>query len=488
MKKLLLLILFVLNLVLLQAQKVEFISVNSADTTLQNITFKQLPKLLQKDTLTADTLATPAKWMVKLQKKLTKQQRQDSNIYIFFCHKPQDSVTAFLPLSGKYGYVLFDTAKTGVVELERVQFRLSTWKYQWDLIHNPESMLFSALQDEGEGAYTTDPCLKKGWENWKKYSYEKVANKKNLPYDAACNNLQRTYYHLINGNIILEDDRGMDSESSKLFYMMYVKELKEWFNIDINTFENDCLSCELTNIAATIQKTAGIYTGRYLIPYEDAYILISGKDFDNNESSRIAAGGFLLLEVVQVGKIYKFVKGAKILSKTGKTVSVSSRVVKQFAKNVTEEVIVDISCQLIINLVQESITYPNKTDGEILTSALEALDFKNALIEGMISYTSLDNKTKNSLNCAKDYFSRIESGGQNFVLDIGKGTGDCLIDIGINLAFNKLKSTQSMQGVINAFNNAKSRDIILKRFKSLTGEACYDYIETMVGNNIKSTF
>ena len=135
----------------------------------------------------------------------------------------------------------------------------------------------------------------------------------------------------------------------------------------------------------------------------------------NNESSRIAAGGFLLLEVVQVGKIYKFVKGAKILSKTGKTVSVSSRVVKQFAKNVTEEVIVDISCQLIINLVQESITYPNKTDGEILTSALEALDFKNALIEGMISYTSLDNKTKNSLNCAKDYFSRIESGGQNFV-------------------------------------------------------------------------
>ena len=93
---------------LLQAQKVEFISVNDADTTLENISFKKLPKLLAKDSLIADTLATPAKWMVKLSKKLTKEQRQDSNIYIFFCPSEKDSLKAFLPLSGKYGYVLFD--------------------------------------------------------------------------------------------------------------------------------------------------------------------------------------------------------------------------------------------------------------------------------------------------------------------------------------------------------------------------------------------
>lgn len=152
MKKLLLLILFVLNLVLLQAQKVEFISVNNADTTLENIIFKKLPKLLEKDSLTADTLTTPAKWMLKLNKKLSKQQQADSNIYIFFCHNPQDSVTAFLPLSGKYGYVLFDTAKTGIVELDSLQLRVSTWKYQWDLIHDPENMLFAFMQDESEGA------------------------------------------------------------------------------------------------------------------------------------------------------------------------------------------------------------------------------------------------------------------------------------------------------------------------------------------------
>ena len=152
MKKLLLLILFVLNLVLLQAQKVEFISVNKADTTLENITYKSLQKHLLKDTLTSDTLAAPAKWMVKLQKKLSKKQRQDSNIYIFFCPSSQDSLKAFLSLSGKYGYVLFDSSKVGVVELERVQKRLSTWKYQWDLIHNPETILLGFMQNEEEGA------------------------------------------------------------------------------------------------------------------------------------------------------------------------------------------------------------------------------------------------------------------------------------------------------------------------------------------------
>ncbi|NJO89060.1 MAG: hypothetical protein HC831_08960 [Chloroflexia bacterium] len=156
MKKLLLLILFVLNLVLLQAQEVKFISVNQADTSLQNINFKRLSKLLEKDSLTADTLATPTKWMLKLQKKLSKQQRQDSNIYIFFCPSEKDSLKAFLPLSGKYGYVLFDTAKTGVYGPGSLAKKLCTVKYQWDAIHDPNKMLFAWAQDEEEGALMSD--------------------------------------------------------------------------------------------------------------------------------------------------------------------------------------------------------------------------------------------------------------------------------------------------------------------------------------------
>jgi hypothetical protein len=63
---------------------VKFISVNFSVDSLENITFKKLPKLLQKDSLTDDTLTNPTKWMVKLSKKLTRKQRQDSNIYMFF--------------------------------------------------------------------------------------------------------------------------------------------------------------------------------------------------------------------------------------------------------------------------------------------------------------------------------------------------------------------------------------------------------------------
>ncbi len=137
---------------LLQAQEVKFISVNSSVDSLENLSFKRLPKLLEKDSITTDTLAEPAKWMVKLQRKLSKQQRQDSNIYIFFCSSETDSITAFLPLSGKYGYVLFDSSKTSVLELERLQLRLSTHKYQWDNIHNPEALLFAFAQDDSAGA------------------------------------------------------------------------------------------------------------------------------------------------------------------------------------------------------------------------------------------------------------------------------------------------------------------------------------------------
>jgi len=81
MKKWLLPVLMVLNLAFLQAQEVKFISVNHAVDSLENISFKRLPKLLAKETLRPDTLTTPAKWMIKLNKKLAREQRRDSNIY-----------------------------------------------------------------------------------------------------------------------------------------------------------------------------------------------------------------------------------------------------------------------------------------------------------------------------------------------------------------------------------------------------------------------
>jgi hypothetical protein len=151
MRKMWLLILFALNILLLQAQEVKFISVNTSVDTFENINFKRLPKLLAKDSITADTLTEPAKWMVKLSRKLSCKQRKDSNIYIFFVPNQKDSARVYLPLSGKYGYVIFDTAKTSVYWPDSLVKRVRTFKYQWDAIHDPQRII-AWLQGEEEGA------------------------------------------------------------------------------------------------------------------------------------------------------------------------------------------------------------------------------------------------------------------------------------------------------------------------------------------------
>lgn len=50
------------------------------------------------------------------------------------------------------------------------------------------------------------------------------------------------------------------------------------------------------------------FTGRYVLPIEDALIMIDGKDFDGVERNRVAAAGFFLVGLVPGGKITKAFK------------------------------------------------------------------------------------------------------------------------------------------------------------------------------------
>ena len=95
-------------------------------------------------------------------------------------------------------------------------------------------------------------------------------------------------------------------------YHLCVTELDKWFEIDINTFEDDCLSCDFNYIAAEVTKLAGKTVGRYILPIEDFYILLEGKDFDGVQANRAVAGGFILIEFIPSGKVLKPVtKGLK---------------------------------------------------------------------------------------------------------------------------------------------------------------------------------
>ncbi len=58
-------------------------------------------------------------------------------------------------------------------------------------------------------------------------------------------------------------------------------------------------------IAAEVTKLAGTTIGRYVLPIEDVYILLEGKDFDGVQANRAVAGGFILIEFIPGGKILK---------------------------------------------------------------------------------------------------------------------------------------------------------------------------------------
>ncbi|ASB50173.1 hypothetical protein [Alkalitalea saponilacus] len=109
----------------------------------------------------------------------------DNTMYLFFVDIPSlaSNRKGFMPLAGNYGFIFnFETRDLDLLahELAHGAFNLrhtfsdkaqhylpqnqtrnlmdyadgvELWKYQWDLIHNPEKILFAWSQDEEEGAY-----------------------------------------------------------------------------------------------------------------------------------------------------------------------------------------------------------------------------------------------------------------------------------------------------------------------------------------------
>lgn len=207
------------------------------------------------------------------------------------------------------------------------------------MIHNPERVLFAWGQDESEGEMiSSDECWEKGRENWTSVTPQKYKAKKKLEYDATCSyiyysGLYRTYFNITDGNILIVDQVYRNNVYSSApddvidVYHFYISELNEWFEVDINTFETECLSCDLNYIAAEVTKLAGTTIGRYILPIEDVYILLEGKDFDGVQANRAVAGGFILIEFIPGGKILKPVtKGLKAGTKA--TVKGSRKIYK----------------------------------------------------------------------------------------------------------------------------------------------------------------
>jgi len=272
-----------------------------------------------------------------------------------------------------------------------------------------------------------------------------------------------------------------ETSESIITYKLKPEGIDDWAEVQLDWFSSDCLSCELNEIAKVFSKESGKIVGRYILPVEDVYILITGEDFDNEEASRIAAGGFIILEVVQVGKVFKLVKGAKVFSKTGKAVNVSKRVVKLFAKEVSKEAALDMSIQFFVNLINEIIQNPGSDGFDLAINAFTKIDVKDAVVTGMIDFASMDNITQTSFDCALRIFRQFENEGEASMLGLVKGGVDCFIISAVRYSFGKLKNTEQINKLSKAITDAKNFDVIINKLSEImTAESVEKYIQTLI--------
>ena len=148
-----------------------------------------------------------------------------------------------------------------------------------------------------------------------------------------------TMYKLANGHTLCEstirrkinpeDANTIGTQDDPLtnFYYVKIKHIESasdnddttikgrWYNYKMppNTNNTSCIYCGLEYLFQAAIENTLVLAGRYVVPVEDAIIVITGKDFDGVESSRAVSGTFIVLEIVGVQKVYKLLKAIKYI-------------------------------------------------------------------------------------------------------------------------------------------------------------------------------
>ena len=95
------------------------------------------------------------------------------------------------------------------------------------------------------------------------------------------------------------------SEDNGPYHYLYTDTTDKWYEMSLDNSKTNCLSCDLEYLVGEVLTTGLKLTGRYVIPIEDALIIIDGKDFDSNAANKYIAGGMLIFAIVPGGKIVK---------------------------------------------------------------------------------------------------------------------------------------------------------------------------------------
>lgn len=129
----------------------------------------------------------------------------------------------------------------------------------------------------------------------------------------------------------IESLTTIPSTSGEQYHYLYKPQTKRWYKFILPPQQGvDCLSCFLEDFFQEVLVNGGIVLGRYVLPIEDIYIVITGEDFDGVESSRAVAAGFILIDVIPGSSIIKGIK----LVKYGDEVIDATQVVVKYVDNV----------------------------------------------------------------------------------------------------------------------------------------------------------
>ena len=311
--------------------------------------------------------------------------------------------------------------------------------------------------------------------------HPRIENKKLLEYSHVCfsQDYSVTYFLLRDIDAIV---MRTDNENGTGFkYNMTIDNGANWDIIYMDEFANDDLIEVFKRIEIEIAKSFG----RYILPLENVYILISGENFDGEESSRIFAGGFLVLEVVQGVKIFKFIKGVKILSKTGARVNVARRVMFAAAKSISKDAAIDMSAQFIVNFVADASSNPEADAWDITSKALYDINIGNAFWSGLINYTSLNSAEQTALDCAYRMFKSFKEGGDT-VFSLIDGVGDCAILLGSRYLLKYLRNTDAAKQLAKAIADTKQYDIVMQKLSTvMTADQFESFLQVLLENGIQ---
>ena len=181
------------------------------------------------------------------------------------------------------------------------------------------------------------------------------------------------------------------------------------------------------------------YVSRYAIPLEDAIILIDGRDFDEEQSSRVAAGAFIVLDIIQIGKVMKIVKaGVKATTTTAKIIR---KPFIDYTKEVGKEALIEFSVQLTVNFLIEAYQPTNKgvEASVLLKKAYDRIDWQDiamATTQGIKLKSKITDEQINCIYSLYRNFQNEEAGNYKKILSFG---ADCLLSSIVTYGYDNIK-------------------------------------------------